>query len=258
MDKFNISGRKNRVGEIHITNENEEARIVEYFNSHNCTIEFKSGFKLYNIEYHNLKKGKVKNPYHPSVYGIGYLGVGKYVSKIDNVETLASTKWRSMLHRVVGNNKENKHPSYKGVKICKEWECFQNFAEWWENNFKPHMNSSWQLDKDILIKGNKVYSPDTCLIVPESINYLILSGRSKRGDCPIGVCFDKKSKKYQVSLNTFNSGNDLGKYNTKIGAFYIYKVYKEKHIKRVADEWRPLIGEKAYECMYNWKIEITD
>ena len=63
---------KDRIGEKYTTNEGYEVEILEYFKWDNCTIRFKNGTIVKNVQYSNIKTGKIKNPYHPSVYGVGY------------------------------------------------------------------------------------------------------------------------------------------------------------------------------------------
>ena len=73
---------KNRVGEKYITNEGCEVEIIEYFSATNCTVRFMCGLIRPNIFFNNVKKGNIKNPHHPSVYNVGFIGVGKYLVSI--------------------------------------------------------------------------------------------------------------------------------------------------------------------------------
>ena len=61
---------------------------------------------------------------------------------------------------------KEKHPTYENVYVCEEWHNFQNFAKWYYNNYYSINEERMEIDKDILYKNNKVYSPDTCIIVP--------------------------------------------------------------------------------------------
>ena len=118
------------------------------------------------------------------------------------------------------------------------------------------------LDKDILMKGNKIYSPDTCVFVPKNINTLFTKSNKSRGKYPIGVYFNKDRNKFQVNCNTFYNGKTqqkyLGLYNTIEDAFNAYKQSKEANIKQVADYYKENIPDNLYEAMYNYKVEITD
>jgi hypothetical protein len=192
----------------------------------------------------------MKDLYNKTVYGIGYIGEGNYKITINKQRTNISNTWKNMLQRCYKGLKT--HPSYIGVTVCDEWHNFQNFAEWFQQN---HIKG-FVLDKDILIKGNKIYSTKTCCFVPEEINYLFLKCNKKRGVYPIGVSL--VHKKFQVTLRKNRKTFNLGRFNTIEEAFQVYKVAKEQYIKEVADKWKEFIDPRVYEAMYNYQVEITD
>lgn len=237
-----------RVGEIHVTKEGYPVTIIVYRNNRDCDVQFENGLIIKNKEYQELTRGCIKNPYHLSVCGQGYIGVGKYT---ENSSTKMGKKWRSIFQRSYSEKLYINNPTYHDVTVCEEWKCFQNFGEWYENNWKPHM-VGWHLDKDVLIKGNKIYSPETCCFVPIEINSLLISCKARRGELPIGV--SKKGNKF-YSILTLN-GKHV--YNTIEEAFQVYKEAKEDKIKKVANKWRGKITEKCYNALMNYKVEITD
>ena len=147
-----------------------------------------------------------------------------------------------------------KSNSYKDVTVCEEWHNFQTFAKWFEDNWKSHMEG-WALEKDILVKGNKIYSPDTCCFVPSEINNLFITNKYKRGDYPIGV--RKKVNGFKARIYK-DKEIHLGYFNTPEEAFQAYKVAKEEYIKEIADKWKDKIDPRVYQAMYNYKVEITD
>ena len=114
-----------------------------------------------------------------------------------------------------------------------------------------------ELDKDILNKGNKVYSPDTCVYVPQSINSLFTKSDKVRGEYPIGVY--KQKDKYVAQLNKGNGKQIyLGSYSTPEEAFQAYKQAKEEYIKEVANEYKDKIPYRLYEALMNYEVEIDD
>ena len=236
-----------RLGERHPTNEGCWTVIIEYFSKRNCTVQLEDGTVLKNIAYDRIQKGQIKNPNFPSVYGVGHIGIGKYVTWINGKSKKYYSVWRDMLGRCYSEKSLEKRPTYKDVGVCEEWHCFQNFAKWFEDNYKE----GFELDKDILIKGNKTYSSKTCTFIPQEINKLFIISNKNRGKYPMGVSkvkggFLAKHKKH------------IGIFNTVEEAFQVYKIAKELHIKEVADKWRGQITEPCYEAMYNYKVEITD
>ena len=118
------------------------------------------------------------------------------------------------------------------------------------------------LDKDILVKGNKVYSSETCIFVPQKINTLFENRKNCRGDCPIGVTYDKDCNLYRARCNILNNNKQkskhLGRFKTKIEAFKSYKIFKESYIKQMAEKYKEVIPVELYKAMYNWEVEITD
>lgn len=249
------------MGEKHITNDGCEVEIIEYFGSLNCTVRFRDekGVILYNQQYSNISKGQAVNPYYYSVCGVGYFGEGMYKAwdNENKKHFKYYTLWRGMLMRCYDKAIQEKLPTYKDVTVCEEWKCLQNFAKWYEENYNTEIMESWQLDKDILIKGNKIYSPDTCCFVPHEINMLFVAGKNNRGECPIGVYKCKDKYRVQISIMG-NRAIYLGTFNTKEEAFQAYKTAKEAYIKEIADKWKSQITEECYKAMINYKVEITD
>lgn len=242
--------RKERVGQTFISSVGQVVKITEYINCNNCTVEFEDGIVLTNQIYKHIKIGRVVNPYYKSLLGIGYLGEGLYNSF---KHSCFYHRWSNLIKRCYDKNALVKHPSYKDVTVCEEWKCFQNFAEWCEQNYLEN----WHLDKDILFKGNKLYSPETCCFVPIQINNIFIKRKNGRGEYPIGVSKYRNKFVSQLSLGR-DKQKHIGVFNTPEEAFQSYKTAKEAYIKEVADEWKSLIKLNVYEAMYNYKVEITD
>lgn len=213
--------------------------------------------------YPSFKKGNIKCPYERRYYGIGYLGEGEYKPTENRKPTRVYDSWHSMLQRCYDGKFQEKYPTYKDCKVCDEWLNFQNFAQWYEENFYEIKSQQMSLDKDILIKHNKIYSPETCIYVPQTINTLFVKCDSKRGESAIGT-YHYKNSKYQAHCSLINpkTGKSkfkhLGYYNTELEAFEVYKYYKEKNIKIVADYFKNLIPQKLYQALYNYEVEIDD
>lgn len=252
-----------KIGERRMMNCGEECKIVEYNGCMNITVKFlKTGEKV-NCNYGNFKNGKVKPRFTPSVYNIGIVGKEKITET--NGITLKSYKiWQSMLQRCYDSKFQNRKPTYIGCSVCEEWHYYPNFKKWYEENYYEINNETMCLDKDILVKKNKVYSPETCVFVPQNINKLFTKNRKTRGELPIGVKWHKRDKIYESQCSIFNpitSKNKrkyLGRYTSWQEAFKVYKEFKEKNIKQVADYYKDKIPQKLYNAMYNYKVEITD
>lgn len=249
-----------RTGEKHFTKKGDEIEIIEYFSAINCTVRFKDEFNttLYNVTFYDTTKGSFKNPNGRTIHGVGYMGIGDYKSRINYKVTEPYSFWEGVICRGYSKKFKEKSPSYKDVTVCEEWHNFQNFAKWYENNYNPETMQGWHLDKDILLKGNKNYSSDTCAFVPSEVNNLFVKSNSSRGKYPVGVSFCKSKKKFVAQLGRSGGTRFIGRYNTIEEAFQAYKEAKEQHIKEVANKWRGHIAEEVYQAMINYQVEITD
>lgn len=242
-------------GEKHITNEGYEIEIIEFSNWENCDIKFTDGGHiLRNVSYGSIRLKAIKNPYHLSAYGVGYMGIGKHKAVENYIPNKYYIHWRAMLERCYSSKKQEKCPTYKGVTVCKEWHNFQNFAEWCVEYFKENQ----VLDKDILLKGSKIYSPETCCFVPQEINALFTKRNILRGDLPIGVRLSNNGSKYIASISKYWMKIYIGTFDTKEKAFNAYKIEKESHIKVVTEKWKLEITPETYQALMNYQVEITD
>ena len=253
---------KNRIGEININNQGLKMRIIRYGGSQDIDIEFEDDYIAYNKRYDVFKNGQINSPYFKSVCGVGYFGDGIYKSKINRKDTIEYKHWSNMIHRCYDKTIQEKQPYYKGCTVCEEWHNFQNFAKWFNDNYYQINHEAMCLDKDILHKGNKIYSPNTCCFVNNRINVLFTKNTIKRGNYPIGVSYHKEKKRFEAKCSIFFEGRKinkfLGGFNDPIVAFNAYKQFKELYIKQVADEYKEVIPIELYEAMYRYKVEITD
>lgn len=266
----NLKQRNERLGEIRKNKDSlggYKMKIIEYNNALDIVVEFQDEYGArINTQYDNFKRGIIKNPYHPNVYNIGYIGEGKYKSRKKSGEhTEVYSMWCNMLERCYDPYYLNKKPTYIDCYVCDEWLNFQNFAEWFYKNYYKIPGERMHLDKDILIKGNKIYSPDTCIIVSNRINVLFTKSDKARGECPIGVNYHKRDNVYEVYCSILDdNGNKkkkyLGRFDNELDAFYSYKKFKENYIKQVADEYysKGLIPKKLYDALYRYEVEIND
>ena len=254
---------KQRIGEEKLNNQGCLMRIIEYNHCRDMVVEFQDNFKgKVHVNYENFSSGKVRNPYLPSVYGVGITG-NKYKIKINDKPIKEYLAWKTMLKRCFDFKYKESHPTYKDVTCCEQWLLFENFYEWLhkQSNFdKWHDNECWHLDKDILVKNNKIYSPKTCCLVSQNINLLFLKNQSRRGGLPIGVTKSEYGY-FAKCRNPFTNKNEsLGCYLTSEKAFESYKKTKEKHIKQMAQTEfnKGNITKECYDAMISYVVEITD
>jgi len=206
--------RVERVGERIKSNNCGFMEIIEYNGCQNIKVRFDSSY-VAETTYNNFKQRRIKDPLFKSVLNKGYFGIGDYKAKIKGNNTKEYDTWKSMLYRAYDPYTLNKGLTYIDVEVCDEWLCFQNFAKWYEENFyQIPGKQTMSLDKDLIKRNSKIYSPEFCNFVPQSINSLLIKSDNNRGAYPIGVTFDKRSQMYMTRLSVDGKLKHLGNYNT--------------------------------------------
>jgi hypothetical protein len=253
INRGNDKKIRERIGEKHRNNDGFEATIVECIGAANCTLEFGNGGKIYNQQYTNILKGAFTNPFVAlrTVYGIGY-----NTAEIEYPSTTEIYRcWSGMIQRCY-SKLDVFSPAYDDCAVWNEWHNLQIFAKWHTENFVHNQ----EIDKDILFKGNRIYSPETCCFVPARINSLFTSVRKVRGDYPIGVSFYPNNgiNKYVACINIDGKRESIGFFKTPEEAFNAYKFRKEAYIKELAKRHRNEIKPNVYEALMRYTVEITD
>lgn len=252
----NFEFYKNKyIGMINKNNQGELMEIIEYRNANDIDILFKSNnYIAQNKKVKDFQFGTINNNMNKTTYGVGFLGEKYIKNKKDN----SYIHWASMLRRCYSESFHKKQPTYKDCIVCEEWKDYSKFKNWFDINCYKINGEKIELDKDILIKGNKIYSPETCIFVPKKINSLFVKRNKSRGDCLMGVTLDKKSNKYVAYIKENGKSFNLGRYDTEIDAFNSYKIRKENYIKQIADEYKNKIPKILYDAMYNYTVDVTD
>lgn len=191
--------------------------------------------------------------YTPTVQGVGFLGVGRHKTKVDGKVNPAYRTWKNMLLRCYGPSFSDRFPAYTGCTVAPEWHNFQIFAEWYHTQV---IGEGWGLDKDLIVKGNKVYSAETCSFVPREINNLLLNHKNGRGDLPQGVCCYQG--RYRAHISVRGKLQHLGTFSTPEAAFAAYKGVKEAHVKDMANFWKPEIDPRVYAALTAYTVTADD
>ena len=257
-------GRKiDRIGEVKYNSFGSKMVIAEYGDNKDIDIYFPEyNWTFKHGKYNDFKNGTIKCPYEPRLFGVGCLGEGKYKCRENGKLKMEYIIWHDTLRRCYDPKFKEKYTTYKNCKMEDYLLNFQNMARWINENYYEVPGERMCLDKDILSKGNKVYSRKTCIFVPEKINTLFTKRDNDRGNSHIGTT-PNSSGNYQVRCsNGYGKRIYLGSYSTEEEAFKVYKNYKEKVIKEVIDSYEGIIPEPFYSrlktAMYNYKVEIDD
>ena len=251
MDYNNAIFKTNNCGELVIT---------EYTNSKKVHVRFVSSGYETVANFFQIKKGDVRDRSLPSVFNVGILG--DEPTEVGNVRLQEYVLWKNMLSRCYGKNTHKTRSTYLNCEVSDSFKYYPYFKEWCRNqigfNSQDEKGKPFHLDKDILLKGNKVYSENTCVFVPAEINTLVLKCDKARGEYLLGVCYHKRDKKIVSKLSVNKRTIHLGNFDTELEAFQAYKAAKEAYVKELANKWKDQIDPRVYEVLMNYQVELTD
>lgn len=184
-----------------------------------------------------------------TVEGVGVVDVCFQIS-IKRQVVWQYQMWHSMIRRGCSSKKKMQCQTYKDVTVCAEWLSFGNFLEWVNKEVgykgKP---DGMSLDKDIILRGNRIYSPETCSFVPQSINMVVISGES-------GFTLHKPSGKYTASYSCNGKHTYIGFYATQDEAFQAYKTAKESRVKSMALQYKDVLRPDVFDALMAWQVDI--
>lgn len=248
------------IGGIFCNSKGQQAEVLEYGGCRNVRIRFlETGYETIT-ESGCLRDGRFRDYLARSVCGVGYLGDGA-VTKVNGKIVRSYDTWSSMLNRCYAPKSHIKRPTYEECSVSEEWHSFTVFDKWYQENYPKNKESEckYHLDKDLILRGNKIYGAETCVFVPYYLNSLTLDRRNDRGILPIGVTLHGDGTgRYQASYNDRGKGVYVGLFSTPQEAFLAYKYAKEAHVKEVALESlnKGHITTEVYEALL--KFEVVD
>lgn len=238
-------------GDRFVNNQGCEYEVLNYGSSTDVLIRFLDDYRHESIvASYMIRNGKIRNPFHPAVYGVGFSGVGGFSPSVNGKDTKEYTHWSNMMRRCYGSVKL---PQYTGCEVHKSWHNFQEFAAWITT--QPGWGlPGYELDKDIINPGNRVYGPYTCSYVPRVINRATMV-RSDEG-LPQGVSWDKGKGKYLVQgYGRDGSRKFIGRFRDPNEAFNAYREFKESTAKALANIHRDTISDLCYKALMNYQVK---
>ena len=224
-----------RTGEK-FSNKYGEYEIIEYNKRTDVTIRFADGTTVGKLDYGHIKAGRVKNPYAPSIYGVGYIGIGKY--KATN-SVLTYRTWFNMLTRVYSGLPQ--YGSYEDKTVCKDWHNYQVFAEWFEENYYEVPGEKMEMDKDVL--GGDIYSPETVIFIPRKINLLRFNWDYSPTEIPSG---------FVAKVKTNGKTKYLGVFPSEEEAIDVMYTFKKKHMMDIVKPFKSKIPSKVYSSLLQY------
>lgn len=146
--------------------------------------------------------------------------------------------WNSMINRCYSPSARGRFPTYIGCSVDHEWHSFSSFLSWWKENYVY----GWDLDKDLLVPGNRVYSSKKCVFIPKSLNLFLGDRRAARGSLPIGVHYDKTHNKFVSQINVAGKVTFIGHFEDPLSAHEAWhkrKLELALQFRTVCDEIHP-------------------
>jgi hypothetical protein len=168
-----------------------------------------------------------------------------------------------MLERCYSDKYHAKRSTYIECEASDNFKNFQYFAEWCNNQIGFGLEG-YQLDKDIITSGNKIYSEYTCVFVPRLLNIFFKDSSRSRGNLPIGVYlhnFKMGEKSYSyIKAQMYRNGKQtcLGIYPTPEAAFAAYKEAKEVMAKQLAIKWAGMVDDRVITALNNFEVHYND
>lgn len=241
------------IGKSYVNKDGYEFTPTKYYNASKTEVTFKSGYVTHATS-QRILSGSIRDYLSPTKLGVGVIGAREYGEVSDTKEYI---HWSSMLARTIDEKYKKNFPSYKSATVCDEWLNFKTFQDWARIQI-GFDNKDFVLDKDVLVKGNKHYSPSTCMFMPYKINNLFTKADTRRGEYPIGVYYAARDKKIAACLRVNGKNKHIGYFSDSNSAFYAYKKEKEIYIQSMAEVFKTVISEKCYKALYDYKVEISD
>lgn len=253
-----------KLGDIICSTSCGEFEVIKRDAPNKATVRFiKTGYEVETF-IESVKSGNIKDPYFPQVLGIGYLGIGEFISKVGSSSNGFNSlpeynAWINMLQRCYYDKYETRVIgciAYNSVTVCDEWHNFQVFAEWYTKKRKPLDDAALikpSLDKDILsvTKQAIIYSPYTCCVIPKEINAMLIGRNRKQiSELPIGVT--KTRQGYRVSATSVNSIAISNKFETIDECVNWRNSIDQERFRIMADKYKHVLESRVYDKLCNW------
>ena len=239
-----------KVGDIFTSNDFGDVEVVYYIDWVTVYIQFKTTGYVSKVNTSNLRRGAIRDPHQPTVYGVGFTEGKSYIKSV------AYTTWCDMLRRCY----HKKHKGYsryggRGVTVSAPWLYYSNFKSWWEKTYK---GGAICLDKDILVQNSKVYSEETCCLLPDDLNKMILTANERRGLYPVGVSKgDVVGATFRMRVSDKRKGLiAISGYADEWAAFSDYKELKLANIRYAAEKelTKGTITQEIYNALLRYEV----
>ena len=187
------------VGKVFPSTYDGDMEVLEVLEGGKCIVKFLKSGSVKHTHLSSIRKSEVRDTESRPVYKVGVMDVKNYIKR-GQPNPKDYDVWNNMLQRCYNENTREQLKAYEGVEVAEDFKIFSKFKEWYNKQIGVN-NKDWHLDKDLLSKGKeKVYSDETCVLLPPEINTLITNNKSVRGDLPVGVTWNCTKTRYRARV----------------------------------------------------------
>ena len=254
-------------GQIYSNSDGFQYEVIKYESATNVMIKWINCGTTQFCEASDAFRGSLKYLNSRTVFGVGYIGYGKFVPGGRRMEDwqqrispILHRHWRHVLERTV-SNREIK--GYEDCKIVEEWHNFQNFAEWAieakNSEAREENGRLYALDKDMVKEGNRIYCPEFCVFIPNEVN--CFHTKKEVGDtgyAGVNRLVGKETSYKTGYIARCNKGSVreyLGYYDTPEEAHEVYKMHKVMYARELARKWEGKIDSRVIEYLENFVVK---
>lgn len=177
-------------------------------------------------------------------------------SKVDRKKSPEGIIWSGIMGRRLASCKRN---PYKDISVSENFQNFDFFVEWCRSQIgfgsKDDLGNTFEIDKDLLSSGAKVYSEDVCVFVPQEINAFYTNRFSKKV-LPPGVFLHKNGSYIVQFVGDGTKPSYQGSYKTAEQAFEVFKRMKESRARELARKWEGKVDQRVVVALNNYNISI--
>lgn len=158
--------------------------------------------------------------------------------------TQAYKTWAGMIDRCYRPGHEVKFKAYADCSVCEKWKYFSNFNQ----NIFIYIEG-FDIDKDILIKGNKVYSPEACCFVPRVINLIFAKNKTRKSNLTRGVKYRKYGNRYSAEISINGKTKLIGYFKDINSAAKAYNQTRKEYISEIVDKYKDALKPKVFQAL---------
>ena len=242
-----------KVGDTFLTKCCGICTVIEYVSYVEVYVKFEDD-SVVKTRVQSLERGHCRNLNSKLVFGAGINDMFRAEKTKDFIKQ--KQLWHGILERCFSEKFLEKSPTYKNCKVSESWLILSNFIEDVKSieNYEKSLNEGWQLDKDLLSNGSKLYSKDTCCFIPRSLNIILSSYPKKLNGLPKGVKLSKGGKYFAI-IQKEGKKIFLGSYDSVEEASRVYNIAKKEYLLNIADSIKDVVPENVYKALVNFNLE---